>query len=64
MGSTPRPAAALADVTALLARAYLRILENRRTLAVSPSETPRNSLDVSRPESPDVAPETTPGRAA
>ncbi len=64
MRSPPRPAPGLADLAALLARAYLRILDYRRTLAVSPSESLRNSLDVSRGESPHVAPKTTPGRAA
>jgi hypothetical protein len=56
--------AATADLAVLLARGYLRTLENRRTLGVSAPRTDEISLDVSRPESPDVAPETTPWRAA
>jgi hypothetical protein len=52
------------ELATVLARGYRRVLENRRTLGVSAPRTDEISLDVSRPESPDVAPETTPGRAA
>jgi hypothetical protein len=50
---SPRPSAALADLSTLLARAYLRLAERSRTSAVSSRFSEQIPLEVPGPESPD-----------
>ncbi len=50
--------ASLGGIAALLARAYLRLTQKRRSVALSDAENPQIPLELSPAESPHVVQET------